>query len=171
MLQLSIKIKDIAEAGEDLEVPFTRALLQDTLAGMDADLTASRVTAHMNLSRVDDTISVRGTLAGEVVVPCARCLKEAHVTVDVPLRITIGAEDLGAEESLEDEMDYFTHDGERIELEHVLREALILAVPMTAVCREGCKGLCTVCGGDKNERDCDCKVPDPRLEALKNLKL
>lgn len=173
MLELTIKINNIAEDGENLEVPFSRQLLKDALDGMEMDIAASSVTARMHLSRVGDTVSVRGSLDGNLKGECARCLGEAHIVIHAPLNITIGAEDLGAEESVEDEVEYFTHDGERIELEHVLREALIFSVPMSVVCRESCKGLCVVCGADRNTTDCGHSqaVLDPRLTPLKDLKL
>ena len=173
MIELSIKIKDIAESGEPLVVPFSRALLKDALDGMDAELTRSHVTANMQLSRVGETVSVRGALDGDVQLACTRCLGEAHVPIHIPLRITIGAEAVGGEDSLDDEVEYFTHDGVRIELENVLREALILAVPMTAICKEDCKGLCASCGADRNVTDCGHSqaLPDPRLSVLKDLKI
>ena len=173
MFELSIKIKDIAESGEHLTVPFSRALLNDALDGMNAELTRSQVTAELELSRVGDTVSVRGALFGDVQLACTRCLGEAHVAIQVPLKITVGAEAIGGEDSLEDEVEYFTHDGIRIELENVLREALILAVPMTALCKEDCKGLCVSCGADRNLTDCGHSqaLPDPRLALLKDLKI
>jgi uncharacterized protein len=55
-----------------------------------------------------------------------------------------------------------------IDLDPVVREQLLLALPGYPVCREDCKGLCTVCGVNLNERDCGCDrhVPDPRWAAL-----
>jgi uncharacterized protein len=173
MLELSIRIKDIDEGGQHLEVPLARPMLKDGLEGMQADIARSHVTAHLDLSRVGETVSVRGRLGGDVQVACVRCLGEAHVDVDVPLRITVGADELGGEDSLQDDVEYFTHDGETIELAGILREALILAVPMTTLCSDGCKGLCAVCGADRNVTDCGHtqSPPDPRFAALRDLKL
>jgi uncharacterized protein len=55
----------------------------------------------------------------------------------------------------------------------MVREQIVLALPGYPVCGEGCKGLCSVCGANLNERDCGCDrhVPDPRWAGLKNLKL
>jgi uncharacterized protein len=56
----------------------------------------------------------------------------------------------------------------------MLRELIILGVPMSPRCQEGCKGLCATCGGDLNEHDCGHRAAptgDPRLAALKDLKL
>ena len=64
-------------------------------------------------------------------------------------------------------------DGKVIDLEPIIREHLLLALPMSAVCREDCSGLCTNCGQNLNEKQCGCetKFVDPRLAALKNIKL
>lgn len=65
------------------------------------------------------------------------------------------------------------YDGSSVDLEPVVREQLLLALPMGAVCSEGCKGLCQVCGANLNETDCGCDrhVPDPRWAALRTIKI
>jgi uncharacterized protein len=171
MLDLDLKLKDISEDGQDLRVPYPADVLSEALDG--AEVQQSHVEARLHLQRFNETVNVHGSLEGDVKLPCARCLGEAHLSVHVPLRIIVGPESLGGEDSLEDETEYFTHDGETVHLGAMLREALILAVPMTTVCREDCKGLCAVCGGNKNENDCGHtqSLPDPRFAALKDLKL
>jgi uncharacterized protein len=62
--------------------------------------------------------------------------------------------------------------GKEIDLDPILREQIVLAVPGYPVCKESCKGLCTVCGANLNERECGCerRVPDPRLAGLAKFK-
>ena len=62
--------------------------------------------------------------------------------------------------------------GKEIDLDPLLREQILLAVPGYPVCREGCRGLCTVCGANLNERECGCerRLPDPRLAGLAKFK-
>jgi uncharacterized protein len=64
-------------------------------------------------------------------------------------------------------------DGRKIDLDPILREQLLLALPMNVVCKDSCEGLCAVCGQNLNEKKCGCerKVLDPRLAPLKNIKL
>jgi uncharacterized protein len=81
------------------------------------------------------------------------------------------SDDLGAE-VMTDDLDVFAYDGESIDLEPLLREQFVLAIPYAPLCREDCKGLCSQCGTDLNSGTCTCQKPiDPRLEALKGLKL
>jgi uncharacterized protein len=64
-------------------------------------------------------------------------------------------------------------DGKRIDLDPILREQVLLALPMSLLCAESCRGLCPVCGENLNLKDCRCerKVADPRWMALKDIKL
>ena len=59
------------------------------------------------------------------------------------------------------------------ELEDILREQVLLALPMQRVCSETCKGFCPVCGKNRNETACDCKTEgtDDRWGALRNLEI
>ena len=58
-------------------------------------------------------------------------------------------------------------------MDPILREQVLLALPMDALCAERCKGLCAQCGQDLNEKPCGCEQRrvDPRLEPLKNIQL
>ena len=69
--------------------------------------------------------------------------------------------------------DHEVFDGKTINLATIVREQVLLALPMSVVCKEDCRGLCPICGQDQNQSACDCErhVPDPRFAALKNIKL
>ena len=171
---MRIKIRDIPELGLDWEATFDAGFLRDALGGSDVDLAGSRAFASLHLSRVGDNVFARGRLAGNLTVPCSRCLAPTAMLVDVPLRYTFAPDDLAPpDDDIADDVEFATHDGQHVVFDDILREALILTVPMTPLCREDCKGLCPVCGEDRNLVACDCSPhpPDPRLEALKNIKL
>lgn len=73
-----------------------------------------------------------------------------------------------------DEIDAEPFDGKTIDLDPVIREQVLLALPVTVLCREDCKGLCPTCGQDLNEQDCGHgkeKEVDVRLAKLKDIKL
>jgi uncharacterized protein len=73
-----------------------------------------------------------------------------------------------------DEIDVEPFDGKTIDLDPVIREQVMLALPVTVLCREECKGLCPTCGQDLNEQGCghgNEKVVDVRLARLKDIKL
>jgi uncharacterized protein len=125
-----------------------------------------------------------GSFTGHVTVACSRCIAAVKLPIDERLRVTFmpSAEigDAGeAEPESEDgvlvaadDVDVFPFDGERIDLEPLLREQFVLAVPYAPLCSETCKGLCAQCGIDLNTGTCACEKPiDPRLAVLKGLKL
>jgi uncharacterized protein len=65
---------------------------------------------------------------------------------------------------------FYEHD--EIDLGHLMREQFYLALPMKPLCADTCKGLCAVCGTNRNRGTCTCdpQWEDPRLAALKALK-
>jgi len=73
-----------------------------------------------------------------------------------------------------DEIDAEAFDGKTIDLDPIVREQVLLALPVSVLCREDCKGLCSVCGQDRNEKDCGHAgrtEVDVRLAKLKDIKL
>ncbi|HEY7955210.1 MAG TPA: DUF177 domain-containing protein, partial [Polyangia bacterium] len=116
---------------------------------------------------------------------CAACLGPARVEVSVPVKMVyVYAGPDAADEDREDdealaEEDIGEHDGHTLDLQPMVREQLILSVPMSPRCREDCKGLCAECGQDRNLRDCghaqvDEKLPTEKrspFAALKDVKL
>jgi uncharacterized protein len=71
-----------------------------------------------------------------------------------------------------DDLDLFPYSGEEVDLAPLLREQIILAVPYAPLCSDACRGLCVVCGIDRNTGTCTCDPTpiDPRWLALKILK-
>jgi uncharacterized protein len=76
-----------------------------------------------------------------------------------------------AAELTEDDLAVSVFDGEAIEVDEIVKEQILLAVPTQMLCRPDCKGICPDCGVDKNTGECACdtKNVDPRWAALKNL--
>lgn len=58
----------------------------------------------------------------------------------------------------ESSVKYISHDVDKIDLTEEVTEYSKLAIPMKKICSEECKGLCPVCGNNRNEIDCDCKI-------------
>ena len=70
----------------------------------------------------------------------------------------------------EAEMGFYEGDG--LELNDVLREFILLALPMQKLCEENCKGICPVCGQNRNQNECRCQTDagDDRWAALKEIR-
>jgi uncharacterized protein len=148
----------------------------------DDDPSAGGGAAELDLYMEDQNIFVRGQVDGWVEVACSRCVGPVKLIVSEPLAVTylphgqvaaVDEELAGDEVEVgEDDIDVYSYEGEEVDLEPLLREQVILAVPFAPLCREDCKGLCPVCGIDLNTGNCTCdRTPiDPRWTALKNLK-
>lgn len=128
------------------------------------DLELDYVHGTLRMSRNSQGIFVHGGLESAVVGECARCLDTTHVPVSFEL------EELFAYPP-SDEAPYSIQETGILDLEPLLREEAILAVPMTVLCRPDCAGLCPICGKNWNEGPCDCEQDDidPRLAGLRAL--
>jgi uncharacterized protein len=137
---------------------------------------ATLIEEHHGHKGVIQDIRILGDLATSVEMACARCLEPVTraVTRDYELLYRPQGTDAGREEisvtQAEAEIGYYQ--GEGLDLKDLLREQILLAVPMKVVCREECKGLCPQCGHNLNQGECECPaaVGDARWEALKGLK-
>ena len=70
----------------------------------------------------------------------------------------------------EDNDEFILVEDMKLDLDSLVREDMILALPAKILCRDDCKGLCQYCGKNLNLGSCSCKKPiDPRLQALADL--
>jgi uncharacterized protein len=120
-------------------------------------------------------LRVAGTVSGRVQVECDRCLKPVEVAVNSHCDVEyVTAEDYQAQQALElteADLNLSLFDGEGLEIDELVKEELLLAVPDHVICSEACRGICAVCGVDKNLSDCECETRevDPRWSGLKQL--
>ncbi len=160
--------------------------MREALEAPADDASAGKGVIDLDLYADDTTVFANGTIKGELRVACGRCVGPATIVLDDKLRVTFvpGTDDPAAVEAEveagdsdgleleEDDLELFHYDGETVDLEPLIREQFVLAVPYAPLCREDCKGLCAQCGADLNSAPCACESPiDPRFAALKGLKL
>jgi uncharacterized protein len=132
------------------------------------------VTGKVRLS--GNEVFVSGHVDTRAQVECDRCLQpvEAPVSADFALEYITGSEYESSEvaELTEAEMSVAVFDGEGLDVDEIVKEQILLAVPTRMLCREDCKGICPECGIDRNTGECSCGADniDPRWAALKNLK-
>ena len=113
-----------------------------------------------------------GSVASDLTAECTRCLKPVEIPVEseIDLLIFVGEGETapGEHELEEEDLGVLFLDDEVLDLDALLFEQLELEVPMRVVCREDCRGLCPVCGADRNEMECDCETGeiDPRWGEL-----
>jgi uncharacterized protein len=120
---------------------------------------------------------LEGRLQAKLEVVCGRCLQPVELPVSTEFHERfVRAVSWAAEEQHElqaEDLNISVFDGEAIELDDVVREELLLAVPVNVLCREDCRGLCPICGIDRNMSNCQCEINeiDSRWQKLKELQM
>jgi uncharacterized protein len=114
-----------------------------------------------------------GQAVSEARLECSRCLKpytktlrgEIDFSIQEVANDTVGRDDVPETELL------VTAGASEVDISGPVREALLLEIPLQPLCREDCRGLCPICGVNRNEEACECKVEktDPRWDALRDL--
>ncbi len=188
-----VLIEEIGAKGLEVERELTAGFLKGVLDGAGTGfrpLAPSKLEAR--LEKVSGKLLLTAHSAIQIGGSCKRCLgaAQSQVPVDFQLSLVRQVPAIQEEEGAEDEahkkdeegaggsfdtmaVEEEPFDGRTIDLGKIFSEQLLLDLPMDLVCREGCKGLCTVCGKDLNEGECSCerKPPDPRWAALKDIKI
>jgi len=128
------------------------------------------------LSNTLGEIRVKGHLRVVMETDCDRCLENARFPIDSVFDLFYRPADSVRARADEVEIDageteIAFYEGGGLELEEILREHIVLSMPMQRVCREDCRGICPVCGQSRNAVNCACelKTVDDRWLALKNL--
>lgn len=109
-----------------------------------------------------------GRLAGDVVLPCRRCLADATVHVQDEAHVIFA--EAGSDESEDPDVYVLDERSKQIDLRPAVREQWMLNAPGFALCRDDCRGLCPRCGKDLNEGPCECAdARDARWDALRRV--
>jgi len=169
------KIKDIGEGGIDLSVAVSEAWLTAECPDASLGLSEAGVRLEGRLEPAGEGYLLRGTLRGELTVPCARCLEPAPVPIESEMTVSFVEGDAAVDEEEEDaEDDTVSFQNGVVDLRLPIRDEILLAVPMTAVCRPDCAGICPVCGRNRNLTPCDCEkqaLATSKLAVLAKIKL
>lgn len=173
-----------------LDAPFVGAAvaglpMREALEVAPDDPSSGGGDAELSLYGEGEHVFATGRIRGTVRVACSRCVEPVDLAFDEPIRVTFlpaaempsddeapEAKDEDGAEVGEGDLDLFPYDGETVDLEPLLREHFVLAVPFSPLCREDCAGLCPQCGANRNTAPCACEKPaDPRFAGLRGLKL
>jgi uncharacterized protein len=143
---------------------------------MSASGHAEVLHEHRGPKDIVADIRLRGHFEGKFEVPCARCVEPVEIPLggDFDLIFRPAEADAEATErsitAPETEIGYYLKDS--LLLEDVLREQVLLSLPVRTLCKPDCKGLCQRCGANRNTTACTCEEgpSDPRWEALSGLR-
>ena len=121
-------------------------------------------------------IRVKGIVRVGMEADCDRCLDPVPVQLENEFDLLYRSsefESTAPEHALDEgeaEVGYYEGDG--IELNDILREHILLSLPMQQICRESCQGICPLCGKNRNLAECRCeaRLTDDRWSALRNVR-
>lgn len=121
-------------------------------------------------------IRVQGNLAVKMQATCDRCLETTAFPINSPFDLVYmpaeGANAGGEEEVDREAIEVGYYEDGGLALNDVLREVVLLALPMRLVCSDACKGICPVCGQNRNQGECGCqpRALDDRWSKLKEIR-
>ena len=124
------------------------------------------------------SVSLIGSVGSTVTISCVRCLEQTKVVINEKLSLIYVPQSENVakfgdnDRSLNvDELSVSFYENEEIDLTHMAWEQVVLGLPMSPVCSEQCRGLCTQCGTNRNSGSCECVYDDvdARWEPLRSL--
>lgn len=130
------------------------------------DFTVGPIEATLKAVAARGICELSGEMEADVVYSCVRCLGEVRERLRVPLHETFTRLPLTPQQEHEDVVHC---EGESITVDPYVLQAVALALQPRPLCRPDCRGLCPVCGTDRNISACACETEttDPRFEVLK----
>jgi uncharacterized protein len=131
---------------------------EDRIVGLGRPLSAS-----MMIYRAGTKMLIEGMISAGLVLRCDRCLEEYGWDLSEEFRISVSLSQFRGEgeiELLEDDLNLDFTSGGILDSDQVLKEQIMLHVPMKTLCSPGCKGLCPICGCNLNISTCSCSSMD-----------
>lgn len=157
-----------AENIEELNLIYTEGQVRDFRfpPRIDVDL------VHYRSGR---ELLFHGSFAGTIEGVCSRCLKSYAFPIEKGFGFVLTPEPLPAKskELSRDEMGLSFYRADEVNLLPLIKEQVLLALPIRPLCADSCRGLCLSCGANLNEEPCHCAASpaDPRMAVLRNVKL
>jgi uncharacterized protein len=153
--ELTIPVRDLDAAGKSFRFSLPAAWMRGALEETEVQPAGGDGSLEVRVSKSGTDVVLRGKLAADLVVPCARCLEPARVAVKEDLSYLAvprskmrerakggsSAKDGEADEESPPDADMLAYDGETLVLDDLVRDELLLAVPMIPLCSEACPGI------------------------------
>ena len=157
------------------DIPTEGLTLTDVaaLGAVYRDPTWRLTSVRLHLERDGVDVFVTGDLRATVSQACGRCLEPStfEVTAALDVRLVPRPATGDSVELAAHDLDVDFYHKDEVDVGVLIETETSLALPMKPLCRDGCRGLCPVCGGNRNVVQCACpeRAPDPRLAPLKDL--
>jgi uncharacterized protein len=167
---MEIVLRDIPPEGLDLDYEADPGHLDLPEGGIGFE---GLIHVQLSVFKQQESVFVTGQTQAQLLLECGRCLKRFPCPLNLGIHaryLPAGAVDIGEEKELKrEDMDVIFYSGDTLQFDDLIREQIILAIPMHPICTPGCQGLCSRCGQDLNIKNCHCtqNEPDARFSVLK----
>ena len=175
---MKVSVSNIPEEGLSLKFVKNREWLENAVSSDQAEsfTCIQDIQVSCTLRRLKENVFLEGSIGTVLELSCCRCLEAAMLPVDTAFRYTLvplpDRQDSEIELDSED-LEYSYYHDDAIDLEPLIFEQIILQIPIKALCRDDCRGLCPHCGANLNTATCHCgdAVVDDRFAVLKTMKI
>lgn len=167
--EFTINVAELDAGGKGFSYPVRAAWVRGAFEDHEATTSGKDGKLDVRASKSGHDVVVHGTLDAELEIPCARCLELTKLPIHADLSVLyVPASDLKSKdekgEDLDDaEADTLPFVGETVVLDDLVRDELVLGVPMIPLCREDCEGMAPAPQGEESSGE---KPIDPRLAPL-----
>lgn len=163
---MKLLISDLTDTGLDIEF--------EAPIELDGPELQSQVKASLKISKVSAELLINGRFSCSVELQCGRCLRKFVKDISGSIEVVYHPiEELNIEDRHEvrdEDLDLDFYKDDELDIQELLKEQVILSIPMKPICSGDCKGICSQCGTDLNTAGCICEKEhiDPRFLVLKN---
>jgi uncharacterized protein len=165
---MRLNITDIPEDGIQQEF--------DLLIAINDSQEPDVAQVFAKILKIGKKVLIEGSVKISVSLSCSRCLKDFPYPLDITFREEYNPaeerETEGEKELTGRELDLSFYSNDEIDITGLIKEQVLLSVPMKPLCGPECRGICPACGKALNEGPCECRTEevDPRLAPLKKFR-
>ncbi|MCX7943692.1 MAG: DUF177 domain-containing protein [Deltaproteobacteria bacterium] len=149
-------------------------IVDQWLMGYEGFKNKGNIHAYAHFVKRNANIIMKAELSGNIIGVCSRCLEDTVIPINTDMTIIFLPQSQqrkpsnGEEIELQsDELDVEYYKGNVIDVDYLIRESLILAIPYSPLCSETCKGLCPHCGNNLNKDSCSCSKEQDIFNRIK----
>ncbi|HEX7056923.1 MAG TPA: DUF177 domain-containing protein [Bacilli bacterium] len=160
-----VNIQELAATGKTVHISEQIALREFVERHADI-VSADNLKVDLSATYVSGAVHVTGNLQTELTLSCSRCLNHFTEQINSSFAEVFVYDPDKAAEDPETDVEYVR--AAKVDLRPYLLENVSLEIPFIPLCSDSCKGLCPICGANRNEHECACKEEhtDPRLAGL-----
>jgi len=170
---MKLPLKEIVQGGLELDFQLPKETLNTRSVrplaekatgktGAEADYVfTDSAKCSIKVNREGETVYLTGQVQASFSTQCSRCAEAAVSQVSSPVKLQFKPKSFGAAVGEEDEdLEISYYQGKELDLGEPIADFVMLQLPFSVLCSEGCKGLCSSCGVNLNLNTCDCVLEE-----------